>query len=90
MYQTIDLASVFSMDECEELCGRLGIMVNGQFKCLGDARHLKNKFGQGFTILAKLDTHLLDPVSSATLQENFKAYVIGQFGQCLVKDEHKV
>ena len=32
-----------SMEECEALCTRLAIMVNGQFKCLGSAQHLKNK-----------------------------------------------
>ncbi len=33
----------FSMEECEALCTRLAIMVNGQFKCLGSIQHLKNK-----------------------------------------------
>ena len=30
-----------SMEECEALCSRLGIMVNGQFQCLGSPQHLK-------------------------------------------------
>ena len=41
------------MEECDELCGRLGIMVNGQFQCFGPTGYLKQKFGQGFTILVK-------------------------------------
>lgn len=36
-----------SMEECEALCSRLTVMVNGQFKCLGTPQHLKNKFSQG-------------------------------------------
>lgn len=32
-----------SMEECEALCTRLGIMVNGRFKCLGSIQHLKNR-----------------------------------------------
>ncbi|KAL9700794.1 hypothetical protein quinque_004235 [Culex quinquefasciatus] len=32
-----------SMEECEALCTRLAIMVNGEFKCLGSTQHLKNK-----------------------------------------------
>ena len=32
-----------SMEECEALCTRLAIMVNGQLKCLGSIQHLKNK-----------------------------------------------
>ncbi|GJQ88078.1 hypothetical protein Trydic_g13091 [Trypoxylus dichotomus] len=31
-----------SMEECEALCTRLAIMVNGIFKCLGSIQHLKN------------------------------------------------
>jgi ATP-binding cassette subfamily A (ABC1) protein 3 len=33
-----------SMEECEALCTRLGIMVNGQFMCLGSQQHLKSKY----------------------------------------------
>lgn len=31
------------MEECEALCTRLAIMVNGSFKCLGTIQHLKYK-----------------------------------------------
>lgn len=31
------------MEECEALCTRLAIMVNGRFKCLGSCQHLKNR-----------------------------------------------
>lgn len=43
-----------SMDECEALCTRLAIMVNGEFKCIGSVQHLKNKFSKGFTLTIKL------------------------------------
>lgn len=33
-----------SMEECEALCGRLAIMVKGQFRCLGSLQHIKNRF----------------------------------------------
>uniref|UniRef100_S4RNN9 ABC transporter domain-containing protein n=1 Tax=Petromyzon marinus TaxID=7757 RepID=S4RNN9_PETMA len=39
-----------SMEECEALCTRLAIMVNGHFKCLGSIQHLKNRFGDGYMI----------------------------------------
>lgn len=42
------------MEECEALCTRLAVMVNGQFKCLGSPQHLKSKFGSGYTLLAKV------------------------------------
>ena len=31
------------MEECEALCGRIGIMVNGAFQCLGSIQHIKNR-----------------------------------------------
>lgn len=42
------------MDECEALCTRLGIMVAGQFKCLGNIQHLKCKFGSGYILTLKM------------------------------------
>ena len=42
------------MEECEVLCNRLAIMVNGQFKCLGSIQHLKNRFGEGYTLLIRV------------------------------------
>uniref|UniRef100_A0AAV2MP22 ABC transporter domain-containing protein n=1 Tax=Knipowitschia caucasica TaxID=637954 RepID=A0AAV2MP22_KNICA len=42
-----------SMEECEALCTRLGIMVNGRFKCLGSIQHLKNRFGDGYMITVR-------------------------------------
>ena len=42
------------MEECEALCTRLAIMVNGKFRCLGSTQHLKNKFGNGYTLIAQL------------------------------------
>lgn len=32
-----------SMEECEALCTRLAIMVNGRFRCLGSVQHLKGR-----------------------------------------------
>lgn len=52
---TIVLTS-HSMEECEALCTRLGIMVNGQFKCLGNIQHLKNKYGKGYSLIVKCKT----------------------------------
>uniref|UniRef100_A0A663MWU2 ATP binding cassette subfamily A member 13 n=1 Tax=Athene cunicularia TaxID=194338 RepID=A0A663MWU2_ATHCN len=39
-----------SMEECEALCTRLAIMVNGSFKCLGSPQHIKNRFGDGYFV----------------------------------------
>ncbi|XP_071071140.1 ATP-binding cassette sub-family A member 13 [Dasypus novemcinctus] len=39
-----------SMEECEALCTRLTIMVDGSFRCLGSPQHIKNRFGDGYTV----------------------------------------
>lgn len=39
-----------SMEECEALCTRLGIMAGGRFRCLGGQQALKSKFGRGYTL----------------------------------------
>jgi len=41
------------MEEAEALCGRLAIMVNGQFECMGNVQHLKSKYGKGYTMIVK-------------------------------------
>lgn len=38
------LLTSHSMEECQVLCTRLAIMVNGTLRCLGSAQHLKNRF----------------------------------------------
>ena len=62
------------MEECEALCNRLIIMVNGKICCVGSPQHLKNKFGKGYSVQIKVsmtDTkegaseHILRRLSSA-------------------------
>lgn len=40
------LLTSHSMEECQVLCTRLAIMVNGTLRCLGSAQHLKNRYGE--------------------------------------------
>ncbi|XP_058515523.1 ATP-binding cassette sub-family A member 2 isoform X1 [Ochotona princeps] len=53
-----------SMEECEALCTRLAIMVNGRLCCLGSIQHLKNRFGDGYmiTVRAKSSQNVKDIV----------------------------
>jgi ABC-type multidrug transport system ATPase subunit len=46
------------MEECEVLCSSIAIMVNGCFRCLGSTQHLKNRFGDGYTIKIRLKSSL--------------------------------
>nr|KAG5685402.1 hypothetical protein BaRGS_010208 [Batillaria attramentaria] len=49
------LLTSHSMEECEALCTKVAIMVNGSFVCLGSTQHLKTKFAQGYTLIAKME-----------------------------------
>uniref|UniRef100_A0A8D0GV65 ABC transporter domain-containing protein n=1 Tax=Sphenodon punctatus TaxID=8508 RepID=A0A8D0GV65_SPHPU len=72
-----------SMEECEALCTRLAIMVNGQFKCLGSPQHLKSKFGSGYTLLAKTQNDEEEDLQA------FKAFVEKTFPGSILKHEHQ-
>ena len=75
------------MEECEALCTRLAIMVNGQFKCLGSTQHLKNKFGEGYTLMAKVNTLENSNVEAQT--ETLMAFVERSFPGSKLKDLHQ-
>jgi ABC-type multidrug transport system ATPase subunit len=45
------LLTSHSMEECEALCTRIGIMTAGRLACLGTVQHLKNRFGAGWAPL---------------------------------------
>ena len=70
------------MEECEALCTRLAIMVNGRFKCLGSPQHLKNKFGQGYTLLARMSRDTVDT-------RPLKQFIEDSFPGSVLKDEHQ-
>jgi energy-coupling factor transporter ATP-binding protein EcfA2 len=48
------ILTTHSMEECEALCTRAGIMVGGRLRCLGSLTHLKAKFGDGYQVDLKL------------------------------------
>jgi len=44
------ILTTHSMEECEALCHRIGILVNGQLTCIGTSQHLKSRFGNGYEV----------------------------------------
>lgn len=42
------------MEEAESLCTKIGILINGQFYCLGSPSELRHKYGEGYTIVIKV------------------------------------
>ena len=60
------LFSSQSMEECEALCTRLSIMVNGQLKCIGTTQHLRARFADGYLLMIHIDrtaSNLMTPES---------------------------
>lgn len=44
------ILTTHSMEECEALCTRIGIMVGGVMRCLGSAQKLRTKYGSGYQL----------------------------------------
>lgn len=48
------IITTHSMEEAEALCTKMGIMVNGEFKCFGSSQHIKDKYGTGYELEIKI------------------------------------
>ncbi len=69
---------LFSMEECESLCTRLAIMVNGSFRCLGSSQHLKNKYGDGYSLrlrVQQLNSYCHRRTEKDTIVEYFRHHL---------------
>ena len=54
------IMTTHSMEEAETLCKRIGIMVDGQFKCLSTSDEIKEKYGYGYEISLQINNPNLD------------------------------
>lgn len=75
-----------SMEECEALCTRLAVMVNGQFKCLGSPQHLKSRFGEGYFLIARVS------ITSDGVIPNMEPlikFIEQKFPGCILIDIHQ-
>jgi len=48
------IITTHSMEEAEALATKMGIMVDGEFKCFGTSQHIKNKYGTGYEMEIKV------------------------------------
>ncbi|CAG7730793.1 unnamed protein product [Allacma fusca] len=76
-----------SMEECEALCSRLSIMVNGQLRCTGTVQHLKSKLSPGFTLVFKLNQQLILTHKDEIRQ--MSEVICKAFQPCVLKEEHE-
>jgi len=83
---TLIIFITFSMEECDALCTKIAIMVNGQFTCLGSPQHLKNKFGEGYTVIVKIAT---PADNSAADNRPVQEFIESTFPGSILKDMHE-
>ncbi|KFM83139.1 ATP-binding cassette sub-family A member 3, partial [Stegodyphus mimosarum] len=75
---------MLSMKECEALCDRLGIMVNGRFRCFGSIEQLKSKYGKGYTLTIKTKREAREDLQN---MGRIKAFVISNLPGTQLKTE---
>ena len=46
------------VDEAEDICDKVAVMINGQFKAFGTPSYLKNQLGQGYILRIELASEL--------------------------------
>lgn len=76
------------MEECEALCTKLAIMVNGNFMCLGSTQRLKSKFAEGYTITIKVKKR----ADRETMEADVLAvqnFVMKTFPSAELKEKHQ-
>lgn len=78
------------MEECEALCTRLAIMVNGEFQCLGSIQHLKTKFNEGYSLIVKVKgSEAVDRGELIKRIDRVKEFVETNFPGSFLKDYHE-
>jgi len=65
-----------SMEECEALCTRIAIMVNGRFKCLGSLQHLKSRFGGYISLMMVTRDAASAPAARKWVEDTFPGSVL--------------
>jgi ATP-binding cassette, subfamily A (ABC1), member 3 len=72
------ILTTHSMEECEALCTRISIMVDGVMRCLGSSQRLRNRYGLGYQLEILLKVPADDVVTA--LADSFLAALDKQSG----------
>jgi len=89
------IITTHSMEEAEALCTKMGIMVNGQFRCFGSSQHIKDKYGTGYEIeikiksLTEADTRDMIKQFGDSLDEKACRQILEDSGNLELADELK-
>lgn len=82
-YNCSILLTSHSMEECEAICSKITIMVKGELVCIGSPQHLKQRFGQGYTLQVRMNREKYHDVDYVTA---FTEALVQQFQKVRVID----
>jgi ATP-binding cassette subfamily A (ABC1) protein 3 len=74
--QSTIILTTHSMEEAEALSTKLGIMVNGNFKCIGTPQHIKSKYGEGYEIEIKVVPCSKEQIMQYMVQQKLEHKVV--------------
>lgn len=81
------ILTTHSMEEADALCSKVGIMVQGELRCLGSTQHLKNLYGAGYTLEMKLRGGDRTPTSTnADRPTELREFVNGLFPEATLQE----
>jgi ABC-type multidrug transport system ATPase subunit len=76
------IMTTHAMDEAETLCRRMGIMVNGEFVCLGTSNYIKETYGYGYEIDIRIkpfeQSKLNEILEKLGLKRNYKILTLDE------------
>jgi len=73
------ILTTHSMEECEALCARIGVMVDGTLRCLGPIQTLKARYGQGWHVAMRLEPTADPDQILKYLQQAFSGVTLDEF-----------
>ena len=83
------IMTTHAMDEAETLCKRIGIMVNGEFVCLGSCNYVKETYGYGYDIDIRIkpmeQNELYTTIKGLNLKRNHKVRTLEEVQDILTK-----
>ena len=83
------IMTTHAMDEAETLCRRMGIMVNGEFVCLGTSNYIKETYGYGYEIDIRIkpfeQSKLNEIIEKLGLKRNYKILTLDEVKEILKK-----
>ncbi|XP_035706403.1 ATP-binding cassette sub-family A member 3-like [Folsomia candida] len=76
-----------NVHECENLCGKLGLMVHGRLQYVGSAREIKSRFLNGYTVTFKLTKrYSVDDASDLETVSDIKTSIEACLDDALFRD----